>query len=187
MILNILIILSFMFAIMYKTKRFLHMLQQNLYNENNRYLKWVFKNKKQFWDLDIFIMAVALIGGLVTFDLDNFSRLVGITLIVLNILLGVEWNKKIKTDQNKKPLVITKRIRRLICTIVILYLIPVVLYGINFDNLQFSWMMIFVLSVMLFLNPFVVFIANIINHPIERGVYHYYKNKAQTKLRNMSR
>ena len=186
MILNILIILSFMFAIMYKTKRFLHMLQQNLYNENNRYLKWFFKNKKQFWDLDIFIMAVALIGGLVTFDLDNFSRLVGITLIVLNILLGVEWNKKIKTDQNKKPLVITKRIRRLICTIVILYLIPVVLYGINFDNLQFSWMMIFVLSVMLFLNPFVVFIANIINHPIERGVYHYYKNKAQTKLRNMS-
>ena len=23
-----------------------HMLQQNLYNENNRYLKWVWKNKK---------------------------------------------------------------------------------------------------------------------------------------------
>ena len=30
-----------------------HMLQQNLYNENNRYLKWVFKNYKQFLDLDI--------------------------------------------------------------------------------------------------------------------------------------
>ena len=26
------------------SKRALHMLQQNLYNENNRYLKWVFKN-----------------------------------------------------------------------------------------------------------------------------------------------
>ena len=23
-----------------------HMLQQNIYNENNRYLKWVWKNKK---------------------------------------------------------------------------------------------------------------------------------------------
>ena len=30
---------------MIKTRRSLHMLQQNLYNENNRYLKWVNKNK----------------------------------------------------------------------------------------------------------------------------------------------
>ena len=28
------------------TKRCLHMLQQNLYNENNRYLRWIFKNLK---------------------------------------------------------------------------------------------------------------------------------------------
>ena len=47
------------------------MLQQNLYNENNRYLKWLFKNIKQCFDIDIFIVAIALIGALVTFDLDN--------------------------------------------------------------------------------------------------------------------
>ena len=28
------------------SKRSIHMLQQNMYNENNRYFKWVFKNLK---------------------------------------------------------------------------------------------------------------------------------------------
>ena len=30
------------------SKKSLHMLQQNLYNENNRYLKWIVKNKDLF-------------------------------------------------------------------------------------------------------------------------------------------
>ena len=29
------------------SSRSLHMLQQNLYNENNRYIKWVLKNLKE--------------------------------------------------------------------------------------------------------------------------------------------
>ena len=37
-------IFLFLIAVIKKTTRALHMLQQNLYNENNRYLKWVFKN-----------------------------------------------------------------------------------------------------------------------------------------------
>lgn len=185
MFLNIILILTFAFAITFKSKRFLHMLQQNLYNENNRYLKWLFKNIKQCFDIDIFIVAIALIGALVTFDLDNFSLLISFTLIVLNIILGLNWNSKIKNDQNKKPLVITKRVKRLIMTLIILYFIPVILGIINYCNQQFVWVMIFTLSFMLLLNPFVVFIANIVNYPLERGVYHYYKSKAQNKLKSM--
>ncbi len=186
MLLKILIVLSFVFAILFKSKRFLHMLQQNLYNENNRYLKWVFKNVRQFWDLDIFIMAISLIGGLVTYDLEKFSLLLGIVIIGLNVFLGLSWRNRIKNDQNKKPLVITKRVKRLIITISILYMIPVVLGVLNINNCQLVWLMIFMMSVMLFLNPFIVFVANIINYPIERGVYYYYKSKAQKKLKSMS-
>lgn len=186
MVLNVLIVLSFAFVLIFKSKRYLHMLQQNLYNENNRYLKWVFKNIRLFWDVDIFIMAVALIGALVTYDLEKFSLLMGMTLIVLNFILGFSYRKKINTDQNKKPLVITKRVKRLIITISILYLIPVVLGILNIDNYQLVWWMMFMMSVMVFLNPFIVFLANIINYPYERGVYHYYKNKAQNKLKSMS-
>ena len=44
----------FLYA-MIKSRRSLHMLQQNLYNENNRYLKWVKKNKHEITkNLDIF-------------------------------------------------------------------------------------------------------------------------------------
>ncbi len=185
MLLIIFITLTFTFAIIFKSKRFLHMLQQNLYNENNRYLKWLFKNAKQFFDLDLLITAIALIGGLVTFDIERFSILIGLVLIVLNILLGLKWNSIIKHDQNKKPLVITKRVKRLITTTTILYLIPVIFGTINYTNQQFVWIMLSTISLMLYLNPFVIFIANIINFPIERGVYHYYKSKAQNKLKSM--
>lgn len=185
MFLNIMIVITFAFAIIFKSKRFLHMLQQNLYNENNRYLKWLFRNVRQFWDIDIFIMAVALIGALVTYDLERFSLLNGIVLIGLNTFLALSWNSRIKHDQNKKPLVITKRVKRLIITITILYLIPIILGVFNYNDQQFVWTALFILSVMLFLNPFVVFIANIINYPYELGVYHYYKIKAQNKLENM--
>ena len=183
--LNILIVLTFAFALIFKSKRYLHMLQQNLYNENNRYLKWVFKNYKLFWDVDVFIIAVSLIGALITYDLEKFSLLMGITLIALNMILGFSYRKKINTDQNKKPLVITKRVKRLIITTTILYLIPVIVGFLNINNYQLVWWMIFTLGVMVYFNPFIVFIANIINHPYERGVYHYYKNKAQSKLKNM--
>ena len=185
MFLNIIIVITFVFAIIFKSKRFLHMLQQNLYNENNRYLKWIFRNVRQFWDIDIFIMAIALIGALVTYDLERCSLLNGVVLIGLNTFLALSWNSRIKHDQNKKPLVITKRVKRLIITTTILYLIPIILGGFNYNDQQFVWTALFILSVMLFLNPFIIFIANIINYPYERGVYHYYKRKAQNKLKSM--
>ena len=36
-------LISLIFANIYKSKRHLHMIQQNVYNENNRYIKWIFK------------------------------------------------------------------------------------------------------------------------------------------------
>ena len=56
MIIYIVLLISFIIINFYKTKRSLHMLQQNLYNENNRYLKWVMKNKNQFIDLDLLVI-----------------------------------------------------------------------------------------------------------------------------------
>ena len=35
-----------------------HMLQQNLYNENNRYIKWIFKNYKQWKWIIVFYIEV---------------------------------------------------------------------------------------------------------------------------------
>ena len=51
--------------------------------------------------------------------------------------------KQIKNDQNKKPLVYTARVKRLLLTVSVLYFVPVLLMGLNLDNVKFCWLMIF--------------------------------------------
>ena len=168
-----------------KTRRYLHMLQQNLYNENNRYLKWVIRNIKLFWDLDLAACFLSLIGLFVVYDIEKFAIVLILVLSGLFLFLTYAWRNRLAEDQNKKPLVVTKRVKRLIVTVSILYLIPTCfLLWQNMDS-QFVWGMFTILTVMIVLNPFIIYLANVINYPIERGVYHYYKYKAQSKLKSM--
>ena len=62
------------------------MLQQNLYNENNRYIKWLTKNKVQFVDLDLIIVAILLIEAFVMFDVEKFSLIMLIVLICASVI-----------------------------------------------------------------------------------------------------
>ena len=66
-IIYLILIATFIYAVANKSRRTLHMLQQNLYNENNRYLKWVFNNKRQFLCLDIILICISLIGIFVVY------------------------------------------------------------------------------------------------------------------------
>ena len=178
----VLLLISFGYIIYYKTFKSLHMLQQNLYNENNRYLKWVNKNSNQFISIEIICLVVSLIGLLL---LNNNTWLSIISMIVMSVILlitGYSWKNNIKNDQNKKKLVVTKRIKRLLVTIILLYLIPIII--VLTDNKQL-WLGIFILNVLTYLNALVVFLGMIINTPIERLVYNYYKKKAQNKLKSM--
>ena len=182
----LLLIISFVIINYYKTKRSLHMLQQNLYNENNRYLKWVFKNKNQFFDIDIIIILIALTIMMLFYGNEFITIIGGIIISLQNILLASKWRKNIKNDQNKKKLVVTARIKRLICTISILFLIPLVVLVLNIYDSRIAWMIFLVLSLMTYLNTFVVFIAKVINTPIEKCVYLHFKTMAQSKLRSMN-
>ena len=157
------------------------MLQQNLYNENNRYLKWVKKNKHEITkNLDIF-------GILFTFCFAwSFNTYVvyyflGIIIILYLYCIYVFFRERRK-DQNKKPLVITARIKRLIVTNAILYLIPCVC-GIFIESHLNDF--VFILSIMAVLNYYVVFLAKIINTPIEKMVYRHYEKSAKNKLASM--
>ena len=53
LLVNILFLISLLFINIYKSKRHLHMMQQNLYNENNRYIRWILKNSK-FINIELF-------------------------------------------------------------------------------------------------------------------------------------
>ena len=184
-ILCIVLLLSFVLTNYYKTKKSLHMLQQNLYNENNRYIKWIMKNSKQFLDLDLLVIAISLVGMIVIYDLEFISNICLLIIILIEVLLTIKWRRNILNDQNKKKLVITARVKRLILTTVILFLIPTVLLGLNIYDMRINWMIFLILSIMTYLNTFIVFIAMIINTPIEKCVYLHYKSKAQKKLKSM--
>jgi UDP-N-acetylmuramoyl-tripeptide--D-alanyl-D-alanine ligase len=162
------------------------MLQQNLYNENNRYIKWIVKNYKQFISIDLLIIAATIIGIFVIYDLEFVSAIVLLAISLASILLGLLWRREIINDQNKKKLVITARVKRLIITTLILFLIPLSCFIYMYSE-RAEWIILFIISVMTYLNSIVVFIAMIINSPIEKLVYLYYKSKAQKKLKQMER
>ena len=181
----ILFLVTYFYAVYYKSHKSLHMLQQNLYNENNRYIKWVLKNAQDFINIDIVAIGISLIGVFVIFDLPVVSSLCLVLLSLFLVLIGYLEHKNIVNDQQKKKLVVTARIKRLIVTLTILHLIPLLVLEWNINNITISWGIILVESIMLYLNRFVVFIAMIINTPVERLVYLHFKSKAQKKIKNM--
>jgi UDP-N-acetylmuramoyl-tripeptide--D-alanyl-D-alanine ligase len=107
---------------------------------------------------------------------------IGILTLVYIVSLFVDREKR-KLDQNKKPLVVTSRIKRLIITIALLYLIPSIAY---FINNGYRNRVLLSLAMMTSLNYIVVYIANLINHPMERIIYHKYEHNAKKKLESMS-
>jgi len=181
----IILLITLIYANVHKSKRFLHMLQQNLYNENNRYLKWLSKNAKVFIGFDILLILISVIGYLLINNQELLSILLIVVMSLICILIGYNWNKTIINDQNKKKLVVTARIKRLIVTISILYIIPLVIMALNIDNSKICWLIILIESIMLYLNPIVIFIAMLINTPVEKLIYLKFKIQAQTKIKNM--
>ena len=83
----IILIITFIYANVHKSKRFLHMLQQNLYNENNRYLKWLLKNKNVFVGMDIILIIISIIGILLLFDMELVSILLMIVMALICLLI----------------------------------------------------------------------------------------------------
>ncbi|MBP3841330.1 MAG: UDP-N-acetylmuramoyl-tripeptide--D-alanyl-D-alanine ligase [Bacilli bacterium] len=168
-----------------KSKRSLHMLQQNLYNENNRYIKWNIKNISQFLNLEIIIVILSSIALFVMYDMRLYNLIIKITICLIYIIRIIKLRSDMKKEKTKKPLVYTKRIKRLIFTTSVLYLVVLALMFLNKDEEKTLWILTLILTTSTYLNPLIVFIANIINKPIEKLVYLYYKTKAQNKLKSM--
>lgn len=177
---DILYVLMFFYVISVSMRSY-HMLQQNLYNENNRYLKWIWKNKKLiFTNLDLYGIVFAIF----VFITKN-NHLINLFLVILMSVYVVSffrYQEQKKLDQNKKPLVVTKRIKRLMITTNILYFVPIIL---SILIPKIAPINLLILTVMTSLNFYVIFIALIINYPVERMIYHYYEHKAKEKLKSM--
>ncbi len=160
-----------------KSKKSIHMLQQNYYDESNRYLLWINNNLKKVFlnpDLGLFIIGLG-------FVLNNYITMALFSL--LTIFTIIEF--RIIKEQVKKPLVITARVKRIAITESILYLIILLVMILLFkeNNITVYYL---ILSIITYLNYFMIWLVNKINIPVEKCVYLHFKHMAQNKLFSMN-
>jgi len=174
----ILSLLPAFYYLIFKSKKAMHMLQQNWYNDDNRYFKWILDNQRK-----VFITFDLLFCLLYFTKLINSETTI-IIFILFYLIVYFLYKNNIKHEQSKKPLVITARVKRLYVTTIILYLITIIPFIIDFDvrllNIYYCY-----IGLTIWVNYLYIMLANIINKPIEKLVFLYYKRKATNKLNSM--
>ncbi len=181
MILFLISLIPFIIYVFYKSLKSYQMLQQNYYDNKMRYLKWIKNNlNKVFLNIDI-IFIFLLLFCLVKIN----NVLLNVIFAILYLVLFIIYKLNISKEQVKKPLVITKRVQRMIGTEVILYLVFIVIMGIFFNKDYILYYYLF-LGLSAYLNYLVIWLINIINVPVEKLVYLSFKNKAMNKLKNLN-
>lgn len=161
----------FLFVIL-RLKYNLHMLQLNSYR-NKRFFTFLSRNKKKIIDFDFIFSFIFLIVGFYRNDL-WFN-------IGLFILIILSSFSKEKNPPAKKELVYTPRIKRLITTVCIIF---VILSGLSvlfaFKNNVLAVKIICLISgILAIFNYSSLLLANIINAPIEKSIAKYYINDAK--------
>ena len=164
------ILITLMVYFYKKTKNGIHMLQLESY-KNERYFKWIKNNKNKVFQKKetLFLFSVIL------YFINNLYGI--IFLILINLFLIFTYKK----EKQKKPLVVTNRVKRLYTTYFILTIIQFVL--LNLLDVK-GYVILFNLLITI-LAYFVVILINIINSPIEKNIQKGFYNKAKNKLENM--
>lgn len=163
-----------------KTTKGLQILQQNRYNDNKWYIKWLIENKKaNFKNKDIIYILLFILGFFIK------DKILMIISFILGLFILTSYLKIKKQEQNKKPLVYTKRVKRLIYTFLIVHIIIIglILYKFNIELINYYYLII---TVLVYLNYFVLYLVNCINKPIEKMYFKHYKNQAIKKLDSLN-
>ncbi len=178
------ILVSYALILIYniiKGKKAMHMLQQNLYNENNRYEKWLDNNlKTAYVNLDLVALLFLAIACLIN---NSYSKVCVILALIVYVIGAFQIRARDKKEQVKKPLVITARVKRLLVTSTIIFLIPL---GIYLTSHPYQYFSLFMLGLYTTLSYSVVLVAKIVNTPVEKLVYRKYYRRATKKLKSMN-
>ena len=152
------------------------MLQQNLYDDDHRYFKWIKKNFDKIM-LGAEILQLFLIFFILFIKKSNYILILfGIIYFLLFIRsFGISHKEVVK-----KPLVVTARIKRLLCTITLIYLIVIYFsYKLNIN-------VYLVLAILAYFQYFIALLAVKINKPVEKCVFLKFKHMALKKLNSMN-
>lgn len=175
------LIFIYLIYIFYKSRSSLYMLQQNLYNENNRYLKWVKRNYKTCFNVIDFLPFLFMIFLIISKD-SYIKELIYISSSIIYIIGLYNEYKKNSNKQTKIKFNITKRIKRLYLTEFIIIIILIILLF----KTKYLALILIILNLLLAYNYYYVYLVKLINTPIEKLVYLYYFSKAKKKLKSMS-
>ena len=158
----------------------LHMLQQNRYNRGYRYIKWIFRHFKENFFTIHFIYFLFLL----TLLTDSLHVLLPYLFIVISVFVSYVFIDGRKKESYKLPLKYTARIKRIMVTNTIVYLLPCI-FMICFYDEDYLNIYYLVLGLLLQLNYFIVMLDNFINRPVEKMVGQYFLNKAKSKLNSL--
>ena len=159
------------------TLRFnLHMLQLNGY-DNEEHRTWLKNNRGKQRQL-IFILVCAVMMGI-------YSAPVTAIISMLFLIIDIRIYLFLKSVFTKKKLVFTTRAKRLVITSSILFAIIVALGEICENYLHHVGGMATAL-LGIFLTPYILMLANVLNRPVEKMVRQYYINDAKKILKENS-
>ena len=92
------LIFIYLIYIFYKSRNSLYMLQQNLYNENNRYLRWIKRNYKDCFNVIDFLPFLFMLFLIITED----SYIKELIYISTSILYIIGLYNEYKRNSNKQ-------------------------------------------------------------------------------------
>ncbi|MBQ6841217.1 MAG: UDP-N-acetylmuramoyl-tripeptide--D-alanyl-D-alanine ligase [Bacilli bacterium] len=172
-LLVVLLDLLFIYTTMYE----LQMLQQNSYNENNKFYKFLMedikKNYKTYLLKYLFAISLLLFTSMSTYLFVFF--------IVIMLILIVNSYSVYNKHNDKLPLKFTKRMLRIAGLDLLLFLI-LQFYASDFKLAIFSGLSLLYISI----NSFVLICVVYVLSPVEKMIFNHYKNAALSKLDKMS-
>ncbi len=165
--LSLILILIYFYKI---ARHGLHILQlENYYID--RYAVWMKRYIKKVVNIRTIILLVFPIFFLM------INSLVGLVVEIIVLIYLVVTNKK---SQEKKPFVVTARIKRIYMTYLILFAISLVL--VNILNYKIVLSIVNICAMFAYVS---VYVVSIINRPIEKSIRRGFCNKAKAKLQDI--
>ncbi|MBO6137541.1 MAG: UDP-N-acetylmuramoyl-tripeptide--D-alanyl-D-alanine ligase [Lachnospiraceae bacterium] len=158
------------YALFLTLRHNMHMFQLNGY-KNDEHIHWLKKNIRQQW---------LLVFGLILGVLRLFVPFLALDIVIyLTLLLDILVYRALRRLNTKKKLVYTPRVKRMMATILILTAGCIALCALTGGLKPLTGVCLILVSAQLFMN----ILANIVNHPIEKGISDYYINDAKRILK----
>ena len=96
MFVRILLLLVITILLIVKTKKNIHILQQNLYNENNRYFRWYMNHESNFFTVELLLLVLVAIVDSFLSTKEGLAFVGNVILLILYIFYILSYYKKIK-------------------------------------------------------------------------------------------